>query len=113
MKSFKDLISKLKKSQKNDLKPLIEELEEKVSHFNEEIFNAEEIKRRNQEKIQKKQPRKKAETMTNSRRSKKKKNSSMNIVEEEDEMEIEEPVETIARTRTHRNRRNRVVQESQ
>jgi len=42
-----------------------------VSHFNEEIFNAEEIKKRNQERLIKKQPKKKGEKMTSSRRGRK------------------------------------------
>jgi hypothetical protein len=55
----------VRKSQKNDLKALIEELEEKVNHSGEEIFNAEEIKKRNQEKGNKKQQRKKPTNTNN------------------------------------------------
>ena len=101
----------LKKSQKSQIKPLVEELEQKVAHFNEEIFNADEIKRRNQEKVHKKMPRKRGETMANSRRGRKKKTMD---VEEEDEMQAEDvPAERMSRSRPPRARRMRIIQESQ
>lgn len=53
---------------------MIEELEEKVSHSGEEIFNAEEIKKRNQEKLHKKQPKKKPSVAAPNRKGRKRKN---------------------------------------
>ena len=74
------LFMQLKKSQKPDIKTLIEQLEEKVLHSGEEIFNADEVKRRNLERINKKQGRRKAEGGATGRRGRKKRG-----MEEEDE----------------------------
>ena len=57
-------MTQLKKTQKGDLKSLIEELEEKVMHAGEEVFNAEEVRKRNMERMNKKQPKKRVPPAT-------------------------------------------------
>ena len=88
---------------------MVEELEEKVLHSGEEVFNAEEVRRRNLERMTKKQPRKKGQVTA--RRGRKKR--SMEEEDDEEEMEEERPnTNTISRNRPQRHKKMRIIQES-
>lgn len=39
---------------KNEIKPLVDELQQKVGNANEEVFNPEEVRRKNMERLQQK-----------------------------------------------------------